>query len=768
MYRQRIFSVVLFVLGLVLFILTLTPQQTVYGATVPVDTTADDNIVNGNCTLREAILAIRFRTKKDKCPAGNGSNDTITFSSNVTGTITLTGGKLLIDVNMRIIGPGPAILAISGNSASRIFQVDVGAVVTITNLTIRNGFVADGSGGGILNSGTLAIDNCRITNNISPDGSGIFTESQLTITNSSIFSNGDVNIGYAGGIDADVDTLTISNSTIAFNNAVNVGGLSHTIVNGQGLTNVTVSNNTATYNGGGLFYRGNITNSTIANNSLEVEQYGGGIDAYGVVFKNTIIANNTAASGITANCGLHALGDVDNGNNLEFPGNTCSFNKATDIHADPRLGILQNNGGPTSTMALSAGSPAVDTGMSTGCPSTDQRGFGRVGNCDIGAYEDQSRRYVVNVLLDHPADGICGTGTTPPNDCALRDAIALQQQNGGIVTFASGLTGTITLTQRELTINNGATINGPGANILSISGNNIDRTFLINSGDVTIRDLTLTDGIDTTGGNHGGALYVASGTTRIDRCTITRSNASNGGGGIWNAGTLIITKSTINDNGFNLTTSAGGGIDNEFGGSIIIDNSTIAYNQATQLGGGIWNGGTGLSTITNSTIAFNQAVSPGGGISKASFAPLGLKAVIVANNIPSNCSSSVTDNDYNLDSTDTCFSPHAPHTLYSTNPQLDTTLRYNGGTTQTLALFETSPAKDHGIPNTAIDYPTNDQRNILRSAVADIGAYEVNGTQPPLSAPGPVSTSVPLASTSISPVQQSTRLAPTFMPPKKK
>src|SRR5215469_1064747 len=82
---------------------------------------------------------------------------------------------------------------------------------------------------------------------------------------------------------------------------------------------------------------------------------------------------------------------------------TCNFNNPGDLNNhDPMLGPLQNNGGPTQTMALHPGSPAIDGGNPSGCTDgqghllkTDQRGMPRpdkedsVG-CDIGAYESQS------------------------------------------------------------------------------------------------------------------------------------------------------------------------------------------------------------------------------------------------------------------------------------------------------------------------------------------------------------------------------------------
>ncbi len=111
------------------------------------------------------------------------------------------------------------------------------------------------------------------------------------------------------------------------------------------------------------------------------------------MFRNTIVANNT---GVGGNCS----GTITSlGYNLEF-GNTCVFTATGDITStNPLLGPLANNGGTTQTMALPLGSPAINRipNGTNGCGTTittDQRGFIRVGPCDIGAYE-----YVLRLFL---------------------------------------------------------------------------------------------------------------------------------------------------------------------------------------------------------------------------------------------------------------------------------------------------------------------------------------------------------------------------------
>ena len=118
---------------------------------------------------------------------------------------------------------------------------------------------------------------------------------------------------------------------------------------------------------------------------------GGGIfnDTSGTVqLKNTIVANNTAG-GNFAGAGTY----VSLGHNLsnDYTG-ASPLPGGTDLTADPQLGALANNGGPTQTMAITSSSPAFNAGDNSGAPATDQRGYNRIvgGTIDIGAFEVQT------------------------------------------------------------------------------------------------------------------------------------------------------------------------------------------------------------------------------------------------------------------------------------------------------------------------------------------------------------------------------------------
>ena len=145
-----------------------------------------------------------------------------------------------------------------------------------------------------------------------------------------------------------------------------------------------------------------LINVTVASNSSAMS---GAVQAFGQIsVRNTIIANSTGAA--SSNCSAPLL--IDLGNNLEFPGTSCGFVLASDRRADPLLKALADNGGPTRTMALMAGSPAIDAGDDAACAATpvsgqDQRGVSRSvragQHCDMGAYERATLQFTDDPLV---------------------------------------------------------------------------------------------------------------------------------------------------------------------------------------------------------------------------------------------------------------------------------------------------------------------------------------------------------------------------------
>ena len=122
------------------------------------------------CTLRAAIQVANI----------NDQDDTITFGSWLSGTITLTQGQLEITndntsgPDLNIEGPQGSLLTVSGNNLSRVFQIDSGSDATIDGLKISGG-KSSSVGGGILDYGTLALTNTTVSSNTSGRGGGIYT-----------------------------------------------------------------------------------------------------------------------------------------------------------------------------------------------------------------------------------------------------------------------------------------------------------------------------------------------------------------------------------------------------------------------------------------------------------------------------------------------------------------------------------------------------------------------------------------------------------------
>lgn len=102
-----------------------------------VDGTLDTLAANTTCDLREAVAAATSDFPFGQCPAGIGA-DTINFT--ITGTITLTAGRLSLFRDVTITGPGANLLAISGNNARGVFLVDDGVTASLSGLTVTGGF----------------------------------------------------------------------------------------------------------------------------------------------------------------------------------------------------------------------------------------------------------------------------------------------------------------------------------------------------------------------------------------------------------------------------------------------------------------------------------------------------------------------------------------------------------------------------------------------------------------------------------------------------
>jgi predicted outer membrane repeat protein len=270
------------------------------------------------------------------------------------------------------------------------------------------------SGGGISNWGTATVSASSFSRNSATWGGGAIFNGGGTLTvTASVFSGNSTS--YTGGGMLNNGTLTVTGSTFRGNSATALpngfDGAGGGIYNNTMLT-VTASTfqgNSAYLLGGGIETFGGrliITASTFSGNSAKS---GGGIFSEGTLtMRNTLLARNTAQRGPDVFGSL-----TSKGHNLIGDGSDGSGYAAIDLVGtsaspiDPKLGPLQDNGGPTWTMALLPGSPAIGAGGPTDS-EWDQRGpgYGRSVNglTDIGAYEVQPSGAGAAALALHSAD----------------------------------------------------------------------------------------------------------------------------------------------------------------------------------------------------------------------------------------------------------------------------------------------------------------------------------------------------------------------------
>jgi hypothetical protein len=394
------------------------PAASALAAPITVDTTSDAIDANGGVCAGLTIASLpgpggTTSLREAICAANNtAGDDTITFASSTNGTATTLGSQLPdITTNIQIQGNGAGQTIVDGNHAVNMFSV-LSGLVGFSDLTIRNADVGfGGNGGGIFNiGGTITVANSVLSGNKShANGGGIFSQGSLTVTGSTFTGNS--TRGAGGGILFTAGTLTVTSSTFDTNDAFAGGGIAIDASGGSTtITNTTFSHNTGSF-GGGLFVASatnNVIHSTFKDNVANNSNRGGGVYAIGgeLTFRATIFANST-----NLNCVNNGGTVGSNGSNL-LDDNSCPDNAITDFSqpgdrrnvANLNLAALANNGGPTQTFALPAGSAAIDAvqgsctddGTAGGTTiAVDQRGTGRPidgdgdGNavCDVGAFE---------------------------------------------------------------------------------------------------------------------------------------------------------------------------------------------------------------------------------------------------------------------------------------------------------------------------------------------------------------------------------------------
>jgi hypothetical protein len=364
----------------------------------------------------------------------------------------------------------------------------IDGTATVTNCTFTDNTAFEGNGGGI--DGTATVIDSTFSDNLATAGSansgalegngggidGTATVIDSTFTDNTAFE------GNGGGIDG---TATVTNCTFTGNEAIagNSGGYGGGICGGGTVNDSTFSGNWAGRDGGGIYVTSygtaTVSNSTFTGNSANgyyALGYGGGhcntgaaimtnctvsgntsygagggianeVGSANLTLTNTIVAGNTN----TGTSDNDLFGQVQPTSAFNLVGDGSGIVNLTGLEEPalgnligtmarplaPLLGPLANYGGPTRTMALLPGSPAIDAGTTgAGVPATDQRGFGRVGAVDIGAFESQGFT-LTPVAGSTPQATVAGTAFAHPLAVTVTPNNPVEPVNGGVITFVA-------------------------------------------------------------------------------------------------------------------------------------------------------------------------------------------------------------------------------------------------------------------------------------------------------------------------------------------
>ena len=433
------------VLGVAAAFALMGAAVTAHAATYTVTDSADGtgvadcpaDLVQGGCSLREAISASN---------ATAAVNDSIVIQAGVNPDLTVDGateesgnlrGDLDIADEVTITGQGAGATEIDASAFNpngrRIFDIQPGPLapgVVIQDLSVTGGENGDGTGGG-----------------------GIKTNAPTTLRRVRVHDNeAFLGVEYGAGVMTQ-DELLVEDSLIDSNRGLLGAGIAQTAGGGPvTIRNTTVTNNTANGEGGGLARAIGTTfvveNSTIAGNIVSDGQGSSNFYTLGsnasTTIRNSIFADpkDTVTDGDERNCdiaGSTGAYAATQGALTSGPDAECNFSNAASsqgnlVSTNPLLGALADNGGPTRTLALLAGSPAIDSGIAAACTLADQRGRTRPadgdGNgsavCDRGAFEVQPPPPPV------PADPVPGPSSESPGGAGSGGGL----QNNGGQTFA--------------------------------------------------------------------------------------------------------------------------------------------------------------------------------------------------------------------------------------------------------------------------------------------------------------------------------------------
>ncbi|MEZ6140843.1 MAG: hypothetical protein R3B84_09750 [Zavarzinella sp.] len=485
----------------------------------------------------------------------------------------------------------------------------------------------------------------------------------------------------------DGGTITVDSATVSGNTATNNGG---GVFNEFGgtidlINGAAVSTNNAS-RGGGLYNFGSgstitVDGSTVSGNTAifgggVYNQSGGTVD----LINGAAVSTNNASNG----GGLFNLGS---GSTITVDGSTISGNSATfggGVYNTSGGTVDLINGAEVSTnTAVSGGGGLYNLGSGSTITVDGSTVSGNTATFEGGGVYNISGGTVdlINgaaVSTNNAANGgglfnlgsgstITVDGSTVSDNTATFNGGGVFNESGGTIDlinlaslsantafnggglFNSGAGGTITVDGSTIT-NNTATSSGGG--ILNSSSGTID---LLNSAAVSANTAQAGGGLYNTGANS---------TITVDGSTVSSNTATSNGGGIYNqsGGTVdLINGAAVSTN----TASRGGGLYNiDSGSTITVDGSTVSGNTAAFRGGGVYNTGTGSTiTVDNSTVSGNTASNSGGGIFNESGNALTFADSILIDNTATNGGGIRNDGSLTLSGTATVLDINSPDTI---------------------------------------------------------------------------------------------------------
>ncbi len=714
----------------------MLPLIALQGAEIKVDSAAD----SGAGSLRQAVGAAN-------------SGDVVLVR---TEAPIVLATPITVSSNITIQGEtGPLMHTLSGGGTSRILVVPSGYSLTLSGLTVEEGYSA-GDGGALVNHGSLSLVNVRLRNNLAGgSGGAIYHDGSSLTADRSCFVDNGAHAG--GGLYALGGNLELS-STAFIGNISTEGGGGLAVLDGDlELANGSILANESLTAGGGLYLEnssGRLVNLTVLDNLAPEGPHAWSTGGASLELGNSIIGGDAGYAGI-AGSGITSLGS-----NLS-DGDAAGWNMASDLaNAGLGLGIFGNYGGLGPVYPLLPGSPAIDAGDDSLVPagSRDQRGLARFsdGNSDgsgpqvdIGSFEVQL--YVVSALQIRGSatggtdDGGYGNPFDPSDDAdsiSSADVFAKLTQTGkadigdgvgannsaggGAVSFSEKLLGGRTVLKgSELEIRRNLAIYGPGATEFAIDGDGRSPVFRVSDEAMAyISGVAIENGSATSG---GGIVVQSGAQVDLEEVSLSGNQASQDGGGLAvEDGQAYVFRSAMLGN---IAGGKGGAVAAMPEATLFVDNSTVALNQAGGLGGAVY--GEGTVSIQSSTLVGNTAGMNGPSVYAGPGGEVTYRNSIFSHGgnpgLAAGAGGALLSGGFNISTgPDTALSQASDRG--SLDPRLGP-LALNGGTTLSYAPAYLSPAinSGDGTDTAELDQPGNER---VRGGAIDIGSVEIQNDAP--------------------------------------